>query len=62
MRLYLGSMHNTRPFMPPVPGTADEHAALVDYVIALRRDPAGLHGAQTAGAAGRDRLPAAGTD
>jgi mono/diheme cytochrome c family protein len=50
MRLYMGSMHNARPFMPPVPGTAEEHAALADYVIALRDDPAGLDGAQTAGA------------
>jgi mono/diheme cytochrome c family protein len=42
---YLTSMHNTRPFMPPLPGNDDERAALVDYLIALRDDPAGLHGA-----------------
>jgi mono/diheme cytochrome c family protein len=53
MRLYMGSMHNARPFMPRVPGTPQEHGALVDYLIALRHDPAGVAGAQTAGAAGR---------
>ena len=52
---YLSSMHNTRPFMPPLAGTDDERAALVDYLIALRDDPAGLHGAQTAGAPNRNR-------
>ncbi len=53
MRLYLGSMHNARPFMPPVPGNREEHGALVAYLVALRHDPAGLDGAQTAGAANR---------
>ena len=53
MRLYMGSMHNARPFMPRVPGTPQEHGALVDYLIALRHDPAGVAGAQTADAAGR---------
>ena len=52
---YLRGMHNARPFMPPLPGTADERGALVDYLIALRHDPAGLDGAQTAGVPGRPR-------
>ncbi|HOX27126.1 MAG TPA: c-type cytochrome [Candidatus Krumholzibacteria bacterium] len=52
---YLAGMHNARPFMPPLPGTATERAALADYLIALRHDPAGLDGAQTAGAAGSTR-------
>jgi mono/diheme cytochrome c family protein len=55
VRAYLGSMHNARPFMPRVPGTPEEHAALAAYLVALRDDPAGLDGAQTAGAAGRNR-------
>lgn len=53
MRLYMGSMHNARPFMPRVPGTPEEHDALAAYLIALRHDPAGLAGAQTAGTPGR---------
>jgi len=47
---YLKSMHNARPFMPPVPGNDAERAALVAYLIELRQDPAGLDGAQTGGA------------
>lgn len=46
---YLAGMHNTRPFMPPLPGTGEERAALAAYLIALRADPAPLPGAQTAG-------------
>jgi mono/diheme cytochrome c family protein len=51
---YLGGMHNTRPFMPPVPGNDHERAALAEYLVALRDQPATLHGAQTAGAPRRD--------
>jgi mono/diheme cytochrome c family protein len=52
LRTYLRSMHNARPFMPPVPGTDTELAALADYLIALRDQPQPLPGAQTAGVAG----------
>jgi mono/diheme cytochrome c family protein len=55
IRTYLASMHNARPFMPPVPGTDAEKSALADYLIALRDDPAGLDGAQTHGAPNRIR-------
>ncbi len=48
---YLAGMHNTRPFMPPVPGTEAERRALAAYLVALRTDPEPLPGAQTAGAA-----------
>jgi mono/diheme cytochrome c family protein len=52
LQTYLRSMHNARPFMPPVPGTDAELAALADYLIALRDQPQPLPGAQTAGVAG----------
>jgi hypothetical protein len=55
LRTYLAGMHNARPFMPPMPGTRAEHEALAAYLIELRQDPAGLHGAQTHGAANRIR-------
>jgi len=55
VRTYLGSMHNARPFMPPTPGTDAEKRALAAYLVELRQDPAGLHGAQTAGAPNRSR-------
>ncbi len=47
---YLGSMHNARPFMPPVPGNDAERGALATYLIDLRDDPSGLAGAQSDGA------------
>jgi len=46
---YLASMHNTRPFMPPAPGTDEELAALSAYLIALRDWPSPLRGAQSHG-------------
>ncbi len=46
---YLDGIQNARPFMPPVPGTAEEKSALADYIISLRADPAPLDGVQTAG-------------
>jgi len=55
VRSYLGSMHNARPFMPPLPGTDAEKTALAEYLVALRNDPAGLHGAQTHGMPQRTR-------
>ena len=49
IRTYLDGMHNARPFMPPVPGTAAEKDALAAYVVALQHDRQPLSGAQTAG-------------
>jgi hypothetical protein len=46
---YLTSLHNVRPFMPPVPGTEDELAALAAFLIELHRTGETLPGAQTAG-------------
>ncbi|HNQ22419.1 MAG TPA: cytochrome c [Phycisphaerae bacterium] len=46
---YLRTMHNTRPFMPPVPGTEAELAALTDYLLELQRNPQRLPGAQSVG-------------
>ena len=46
---YLAGMQNTRPFMPPLPGTDAERSALAAWLIALRAAPARLAGAQTAG-------------
>ena len=47
---YLAGMQNTRPFMPPLPGTDAERSALAAWLISLRAVPAHLDGAQTAGA------------
>jgi mono/diheme cytochrome c family protein len=47
---YLAGMHNTRRFMPPLPGNEAERAALAHYLVALRNRASTLHGAQTAGA------------
>jgi mono/diheme cytochrome c family protein len=55
---YLQSMHNARPFMPPLPGNDAERGALASYLVDLRGDPAGLHGAQSRGAI-QDRSAAA---
>jgi len=52
--LYLKGMHNARPFMPPLPGNDAERGALVDYLIALRNQPAGLDGAQSHGIVARN--------
>ncbi len=46
---YLRTMHTVRPYMPPFPGTEEEAGAVADYLLALRRMPAELNGAQTAG-------------
>ena len=46
---YLRTMHTVRPYMPPFPGTEEEAGAVADYLLALRRMPAELDGAQTAG-------------
>jgi mono/diheme cytochrome c family protein len=48
---YLAGMHNARPFMPPVPGSDGERAALAAYLVALDGRAVTLHGAQTAGTA-----------
>lgn len=49
MTAFLGSMHQTRTFMPPFPGTSREAEALVAYLQQLRQTRAPLSGAQTAG-------------
>lgn len=46
---FLGSMHQTRTFMPPFPGNSKEADALVAYLQDLRRTRAPLSGAQSAG-------------
>lgn len=55
---YLGTMQHTRPYMPPFPGSADEAAALTEYLMSLPSSPEPLEGAQTAGV----RIPATGTE
>jgi mono/diheme cytochrome c family protein len=49
IQAYLASMHNSRPFMPPLPGNEEERAALADYLIALRDAGVPLSGAQSVG-------------
>ena len=46
---YLRTMHTVRTYMPPFPGTEEEAGAVADYLLALRRMPAALDGAQTVG-------------
>jgi len=62
VKAYLASMHNARPFMPPVPGTDAELGALTDYLLSLQAWPRPLRGAQSVGAglpAGLDQVAAA---
>lgn len=54
MFLFMKSMHQSRTFMPPFPGTDDEARALVAYIQSIRESGERLQGAQTAGI----RLPA----
>jgi mono/diheme cytochrome c family protein len=49
VQAYLANMHNTRPFMPPFPGTDRELEALTAYLLALPKSAAGLEGAQAVG-------------
>jgi mono/diheme cytochrome c family protein len=49
VRGYLTNMHNTRPFMPPAPGSDEELDALTDYLLSLQQNPQRLEGAQTVG-------------
>ena len=49
VKSYLLTMHTSRPFMPPFPGTDLEAGALSDYLVSLHAFPAGLDGAQTTG-------------
>ncbi len=47
---YVRNMHNTRPYMPPAPGSDEELDALAAYLISLQTDPRPVVGAQTMGA------------
>jgi mono/diheme cytochrome c family protein len=49
VKTYLGSMHLTRPFMPPVPGNDAEKGALADYLVALGQRQQPVTGAQISG-------------
>ena len=49
VKAYLLTMHTSRPFMPPFPGTDLEAGALSDYLVSLHAFPGGLDGAQTTG-------------
>jgi len=49
MTAFLGTMHVSRPYMPPFPGNDQEAAALVAYIQSLRGDRQPLEGAQSAG-------------
>jgi hypothetical protein len=57
VRSLIGNIHNTRPYMPPFPGTNEELAAMTDYIFSLREFPRELPGAQSAGV----EIPASGT-
>lgn len=49
VKAYVLGMHNTRPFMPPFPGTDAEAGALADYLLHLQQNRDALFGAQTVG-------------
>ncbi|MGD8454529.1 MAG: cytochrome c [Phycisphaerae bacterium] len=49
VKSYIGTMHNTRPYMPPFPGTDDEMTALAEYLLWLPGASVGIEGAQEAG-------------
>jgi mono/diheme cytochrome c family protein len=46
---FLRVMHNTRAFMPPFPGNADEAKALATFLKSMQFAPVPLQGAQTIG-------------
>jgi len=45
---YVRNMHNTRPFMPPAPGSDEELSALADYLVFLQSNPMRIEGATRA--------------
>lgn len=47
--LYLGIMHQARPFMPPFPGSLAERKALASYLVWLQRHDDVIDGAQVTG-------------
>jgi len=49
MTAFLSSMHQSRTYMPPFPGTSKEAEALVAYLQQLRETREPLQGAQTVG-------------
>lgn len=49
MQAFVASMHQTRTYMPPFPGTPREAEALVAYLLELRETRESLPGAQSAG-------------
>jgi mono/diheme cytochrome c family protein len=49
VKSYLGTMQNTRPYMPPFPGTDEEMTALTEYLLSLPESSAPLRGAQVVG-------------
>jgi hypothetical protein len=57
VKAYLGTMHNARPFMPPIPGTDAELGALTEYLLSLERQPRALAGSQGAGVTPVDLEP-----
>lgn len=49
MTAFLGSMHQSRTFMPPFPGNKAEAEALVAFILQTRETHESLSGAQSAG-------------
>ena len=54
---YIGTMHNTRPFMPPFPGSVSERRALGAWLASLQTHRDVIEGAQTIGAVSVPRSP-----
>jgi mono/diheme cytochrome c family protein len=56
VRTYVRNMHNTRPYMPPFPGTDAELGALAAYLVSLPDATTALAGAQLEGVSAAPRV------
>jgi hypothetical protein len=59
---YIGTMHNTRPFMPPFPGNDRERDALGAYLVHLQSSRDVIEGAQISGVSAPPRPSPRGAD
>ena len=60
IKAYLLTMHTTRPYMPPFPGSDPEAGALADWLVTQRLVAQPVAGAQSAGVSVAPPLPGQG--